>query len=299
MADNYEQREPAAGDFAFVICQIGPPGSDIRHRTDEVCDFVLREPLTERRLRLSRSDEDPTPGTVSEQIVRSIVNARVVIADLTGRNPNVYYELGIAHSFGKPLIILVDSTENLAFDIQGERVIPIGDDGLEIGARKAAAAAAEVRRQLDVVLAENYVPHSLVRAVSLTATLERFATDDPMKAQLVRLTELVEDLRNQRTEQAPVGGGRELTSVGDQVTPEHIAYLSTRNEISGADALTLLAQLTPQQLKMLSLLWKLHGDEVDSRQELARRLGITTPRLRAVFNRTKDIIGPAPRRGED
>ncbi|HYP24595.1 MAG TPA: hypothetical protein VEV43_13575, partial [Actinomycetota bacterium] len=117
---------------------------------------------------------------MSVQIIQAIVNAKVVVADLTGRNANVYYELGVAHSFAKPLLILVDSTDSLAFDLQGERAIVIGDDGAEIGARKAAAAADEVRRQLDVVLAPGYVPQSLVRGAGVTSSLERFATDDPV-----------------------------------------------------------------------------------------------------------------------
>lgn len=287
------------GDFAFVICQIGAPASETRLRTDELCDFILRAPLEERGLRLARSDEDPTPGTVTEQIVRSIVTSRVVIADLTGRNPNVYYELGIAHSFGKPLIILVDRPSSLAFDLQGERAIAIDDDGREIGARKARAAEDEVRRQLDVVLGPDYVPHSLVRSVGVTATLERFATNDPTSAQLVRITEQLEEIRNQRSEEMTTGAMAAPKGVAAAtVTEAHIRYLSQRNELTLSEAATVLTRLSPQQLAALSAVWGLKGPPIRKIDALAEELGVTVPRASTIVRQTMDAIGSARRAAE-
>lgn len=265
----------ASGDAAFVICQIGNPGSQTRARTDELCDFVLKPPLEERGLRLARADEDPTPGTVSVQIIQAIVDAKVVVADLTGRNANVYYELGVAHSFAKPLLILVDSTDSLAFDLQGERAIVIGDDGAEIGARKAAAAADEVRRQLDVVLAPGYVPQSLVRGAGVTSSLERFATDDPVKDQLVRISEQLDELRR----------GSPATNVWRQQVPtwsEPTAVdvvLRFRDKISRPmdllSASSILQQLSPLELQALVRTWGLDARNPMTTTEIASDLGIS------------------------
>ena len=59
-------------------------------------------------------------------MVKALIGSPVVIADLTSRNPNVYYELGIAHSFGKKTIIICESAESLAFDARDERAITLG-----------------------------------------------------------------------------------------------------------------------------------------------------------------------------
>jgi len=45
------------------------------------------------------------------------------VADLTGRNPNVYYEVGVAHAFGKDVILISQSDEDLPFDLQNMRII--------------------------------------------------------------------------------------------------------------------------------------------------------------------------------
>lgn len=52
-----------------------------------------------------RVDELFRPGSISRDIMEGILDADVIIADLTGRNPNVFYELGIAHATGNKTIM--------------------------------------------------------------------------------------------------------------------------------------------------------------------------------------------------
>jgi len=47
----------------------------------------------------------------------------VIVADCTGKNPNVFYELGIAHTLGKPVIIITQSARRYPFDIKHIRYI--------------------------------------------------------------------------------------------------------------------------------------------------------------------------------
>lgn len=63
------------------------------------------------------------PRSVMKDIVEGIYKADVVIADLTGSNSNVYYELGLAHALGKKTIILTQAIDELPFDIRAYRVI--------------------------------------------------------------------------------------------------------------------------------------------------------------------------------
>jgi hypothetical protein len=70
------------------------------------------------------------PGRIMRDIVSSITFAEVVIADLTGRNPNVFYELGIAHQLGKQVVLLSQTMEDVPFDIRDMRVVLYDwDDG--------------------------------------------------------------------------------------------------------------------------------------------------------------------------
>jgi nucleoside 2-deoxyribosyltransferase len=63
-------------------------------------------------------------GTIMNQVWDYIRHADAVIADVTGRNPNVLYEAGMAHALGKPVVLLLQETETAPFDIAAERRIP-------------------------------------------------------------------------------------------------------------------------------------------------------------------------------
>ena len=58
-------------------------------------------------------------------IISLLVQSEIVIVNINGRNPNVYYELGIAHAIGKPTILISDSSfaEEIGFDIRQKRII--------------------------------------------------------------------------------------------------------------------------------------------------------------------------------
>lgn len=70
-----------------------------------------------------RVDELARPGSITRDIVEGILDADVVIADLTSRNPNVFYELGIAHSVGNKTIMTTQGIADVPFDIANYRVL--------------------------------------------------------------------------------------------------------------------------------------------------------------------------------
>lgn len=182
-----------SGDKAFVICQIGDEGSEVRERADEIFSFIVEPVVAEFELHPTRSDRDPTPGQVTAQIVRSLTAARLVIADLTGRNPNVYYELGVAHSFGIPVVILVDEVDSLSFDTSQERVIELGTQE-RLGVSDAERAKKKLRESLRIVLADGYVPSSLVSEAAGSRSLQDLAPDNPIATELALVRDGVEQL---------------------------------------------------------------------------------------------------------
>jgi nucleoside 2-deoxyribosyltransferase len=73
-----------------------------------------------------RGDDLFTPTDILEDIWQSINAADFVIADITGRNPNVLYELGIAHALAKPVLILSREAADIPIDLATRRVILYG-----------------------------------------------------------------------------------------------------------------------------------------------------------------------------
>lgn len=75
---------------------------------------------------LRKTDNLVEKDDILMNIVTMIVQSEFILANIDGRNPNVYYELGIAHALGKPTILLSRSTHNLneiGFDIRQKRII--------------------------------------------------------------------------------------------------------------------------------------------------------------------------------
>ena len=86
---------------------------------------TIYQPAIERaKLKPNRADADIYgTGKIIDQIWRGINSARVLVAELTGRNPNVLYELGLAHALKKPVVLVSSNKDDVPFDVQHVRVI--------------------------------------------------------------------------------------------------------------------------------------------------------------------------------
>jgi sigma54-dependent transcription regulator len=74
-------------------------------------------------LRCERADDIHDTSGVMQSVWEGINRARVIIAEMTARNANVFYELGIAHTLGKPVIMITQSMDFVPFDLKHLRCI--------------------------------------------------------------------------------------------------------------------------------------------------------------------------------
>lgn len=70
-----------------------------------------------------RADDFFTTGHVMSDVWRAIYFTRVVIADCTDRNPNVFYEIGVAHTLGRPVVLITQNAQDVPFDLRHIRFI--------------------------------------------------------------------------------------------------------------------------------------------------------------------------------
>lgn len=185
---------------AFVIQQIGAKDSPERRRADEIYEDIIIPAVREAGLEAYRADRDLTPGAITPKMLEGLLTARLVIADLTGRNPNVFYELGITHSFAQPLISIADSSDSLPFDAKDERVIQLGEyppSGL--GHRQVKSAIKSLRDSLGIVLGNDYSPPSPLRDVATIRSIDQLAPEDPRAAELAQMREMLEEIRKNVT----------------------------------------------------------------------------------------------------
>src|SRR5690242_1093880 len=91
--------------LCFVISEIGEENSEIRRRADDVLKYVIAPAAIDCGYEDPvRADQLPDPGIITSQIIQYLVESPLVVADLTGRNPNVFYELAVRHATGKPVV---------------------------------------------------------------------------------------------------------------------------------------------------------------------------------------------------
>jgi len=70
-----------------------------------------------------RADDFYRVGTIINDIWTLTGEAKMILADLTGKNPNVLYELGLAHALAKPAILISQTMEDIPFDLRSLRII--------------------------------------------------------------------------------------------------------------------------------------------------------------------------------
>jgi hypothetical protein len=107
----------------FVISPIGEEGSAVRAHADDVMEFIIKPALAKHDIDGVRSDQMAEAGTITEQMFREIVSADVCVVVLTGFNPNVFYELAVAQSAARPVVILIEKGLALPFDVKDLRCI--------------------------------------------------------------------------------------------------------------------------------------------------------------------------------
>jgi len=107
----------------FILSPIGIPGSNERKHVDDVFDLIVTPAAQSTGHVAVRADQVAAPGMITEQIFSHILNSRLCIAVLTYANPNVYYELAVAHCFDVPTILLLSEGEQIPFDVKDMRVI--------------------------------------------------------------------------------------------------------------------------------------------------------------------------------
>ncbi len=76
-------------------------------------------------LRVVRADHIDNPGLITGQVIQHLLRSRLVIADLSFHNPNVFYELAIRHATGKPTVLVCRAQDALPFDISDLRTVRI------------------------------------------------------------------------------------------------------------------------------------------------------------------------------
>jgi hypothetical protein len=181
-----------------------------------------------------RGDEILGVGSIVEQIKDAIQSCDLVVCDLTFENPNVFYELGIAHTLGKATLMISQTGADIPFDVTHMRVVPYEDTKIGL---------------LDL-------------REALVAHLSRYSKSDPSvprhsKARLISVS--TDDIRDQRaalfspSSEIKRYAIKFLADYGDKDSFQTIARLATLEAPADVlrDAFTALHKIDPDQARQL------------------------------------------------
>jgi hypothetical protein len=100
----------------FVVMEFSEPYK-------QLYEDVIKPVTAGLGLSALRGDDVVGPGLILHDMAQRIIEARVIVAEITPPNQNVFYELGYAHALAKPTILLAQRGNQLPFDVSGYRVL--------------------------------------------------------------------------------------------------------------------------------------------------------------------------------
>jgi hypothetical protein len=118
----------AEEDFSkicFYITPIGDPASEHRRHSDFMMEYIIQPAVKEFELKVVRADQMSKPGMIGKQVIEHILRSKLVIADLSFHNPNVFYELCLRHATRLPTVQVRREIDSIPFDLNQYRTIPI------------------------------------------------------------------------------------------------------------------------------------------------------------------------------
>lgn len=168
----------------FVISPIG------NEELDVVLDHIIRPAAKSAGIdSVIRADEIHSSGKITTDIVGHLQGADIVVAILTARNANVFYELAIRHILRKPFVHLIKEGEEIPFDLKDNRAVIYGirvDQANKAAERLAGTITTELGKEPHQI----EVPLALAQA---KADLERIASKEPT-SDLSRIAEVLSRL---------------------------------------------------------------------------------------------------------
>lgn len=141
----------------FYIAPIGDEGSEARKHSDLFLGSIVEPALEPFKLTVIRADDIDNPGIITRQIIEYIMRARLVIADLSFHNPNVFYELALRHAVKLPIVQLVRMIDKVPFDVNQMRTIQIDTTDIYSLVPRIGSYQAEIANQVRRALEPDHV----------------------------------------------------------------------------------------------------------------------------------------------
>lgn len=160
-------------NICFIITPIGSENSPVRKKTDGLISNVIKPVCDGFGFKAVPAHEIDKLGSITRQVIQHIMKSKMVIANLTGLNPNVMYELAIRHATKLPVVCLAEEGTTLPFDITTERTIFYTDD--MYGAVKLVP---ELKSKMESALRDDNIDNPIYRSITESQIIQNITISD-------------------------------------------------------------------------------------------------------------------------
>lgn len=169
----------------FIVTPIGVVGSETYVKAMGLIDAVIQPVLDEFNILARPANRMEDLGSINKQLIKRVLEDKLVIANLTGLNPNVMYELAVRHAVRKPVIIMAEEGTRLPFDISDQRTIFYSDTlaGVEL-------AKQELKKKINFALQDEKPDNPIYSALQSEQIFQQLDPANPLSVILERLDKM-------------------------------------------------------------------------------------------------------------
>jgi hypothetical protein len=251
----------------FIISPFGHDGSEIRRKAEGLIEAVIKPVLSELGFLAISSLDISKPGSITNQVIEHLLNDDLVIANLSGLNPNVMYELAVRHAKRLPTVCLVEKGTSLPFDIAQERTIFYEDDMKGVTALKPVLS-----QSVNEALEDKEIDNPIYRVIQQSIIQKHIEVGSVNEFIVKKLNEIEEKITlNQSPKSRLLDNNDNVSLIDFEIESEdnNIAakILRTLNENKISNAATITSVKQQGNIRTMTLKFK-------SPPNLYRTLGV-------------------------
>lgn len=176
----------------FIIMPISPQEGYSEEHFSRVYEDIVQPACQQAQTHPQRADDNKGTNLIQLEILKKLLDAPIALCDLSSRNPNVFFELGIRQAFDKPVILIKDEKTPPAFDINGLRYIQYSS---LLTYRDVIATQKQIAEAINETISQNKGSiNSIVQLLAMQKAFIPDSTDSPdeqiLRLILAKLTDL-------------------------------------------------------------------------------------------------------------
>lgn len=194
-----------------------PSGYEKDH-FQRVYDYIIKPACEKANFVPYKANDDNKTNVIILEIIKQIIDSDIVLCDLSSKNPNVLYELGIRQAFNKKVVLIKDTKTDRIFDIQGLRTIEYCDS---LRTDKVGVSVDDISKSLKSTYEATNEVNSLMQLLSIKPAEITSSIEITNDTKLI--LDILKDLPKRITN---IEVRKEFSNITDRVTPDLLTQTS-------------------------------------------------------------------------